>query len=127
MDRRWGTRKYLLLRVGLEMPSYSKQVLPASLLDIGMGGVFIETEVFLPTDTPIIIELKLPVNLSQNSFRLNARIVRRTIRGVGIAFVGMAAGVVHALSEALCLYEQQLEPLEQDILSSLVMHNKLPV
>lgn len=127
MDRRWCARKFLHMTIALEVPSYSKKVTAAILLDIGLGGAFIETDMLLPSDAVVIISLKLPVNLPQNSFRLNSRVVRRTPRGTGVAFVSMPAGLIKSLGEALAVYEQQLDPMEVDILSGSMMGNKLPV
>jgi hypothetical protein len=108
MDRRWCARKYLTLGIRLEVPSY-KKTLAATLLDLSPGGAFIETEVLLPFNSPLTVELKLPDSFSQNTFRLNARLVHRELKGAGMAFVGMSAGMIQALSEALSQYELRIE------------------
>jgi hypothetical protein len=68
----------------------------------------------LPSNAPLLIELKFPGNLLRNSFRLNARMVRSTPVGAGVAFVGIPAGMISVLSEVLAQYEQQ-----RDLFNSL--------
>ncbi|HEX5056651.1 MAG TPA: PilZ domain-containing protein [Gammaproteobacteria bacterium] len=109
MDRRWSTRKYLSLYASLEVPSYNRTVV-GNLRDLSPGGAFIETEVLLPADAPLTLEFRFPGILSQNTFRLNARLIHRHPGGAGIAFVGMSPALIHALSEALSQYELQQEP-----------------
>src|SRR5688572_12879936 len=112
MERRSSTRKNLYQSISLVVPSYNKRVVTARVLDIGLGGAFIETEVLLPDKAALIIELKLPGKFIQNKFRLNARLVHRSLRGVGVAFVGMPAGMTDALNQALSRHEKQFEPAQ---------------
>lgn len=107
MERRWCTRKYLSLGVRLEIPSYNRTV-AATLLDLSPGGAFVETAVLLPANASLTVEVKLPGVRSLNAFRLNARLVHRGLRGVGIAFVGMSAALIQALSDAIAQYELRL-------------------
>lgn len=109
MERRWCTRKYLSLGIKLEVPSYNKTV-AATLLDLSPGGAFVETEVLLPANAPLTVELKLPDSFSQKTFRLNARLVHRGLRGVGMAFVGMSAALIQTLSGAISRYELRIGP-----------------
>ena len=125
MERRWNTRKNLYLSVTLEITSYNNRIVPAKLVDISPSGAFIETQVLLPDNAALIIDLKLPGDPAQNSFRLNATMVRRTMRGVGVVFVGLRAGVINALSEALSRQEKRLEPFEPDMLSGFAMNKVL--
>jgi hypothetical protein len=105
VERRLSPRKYLQLGVMLEIPS-SSQPVRANLLDISMSGAFIETEAVLSISTPLIMGLKLSIADLQNSFRLYARVVRRTCAGVGVAFLPMPHDLTDALSRALSRYEQ---------------------
>jgi hypothetical protein len=125
MERRWNIRKNLYLNIALEVTSYNKRVVAAKLVDISPSGAFIETQVLLPDNAALVMEFKLPGKSVQNSFRLNARMVRRTMRGAGVVFVGMRASVINALSEALSQREKQLEPLKPDTLSGFGMHKAL--
>lgn len=109
MERRWCTRKYLSLGINLEVPSYNKSM-AATLLDLSPGGAFVETEVLLPANAPLTVELKLPNAFSQKTFRLNARLVHRGLRGAGMAFVGMSASLIQALSAAITQYELRIGP-----------------
>jgi hypothetical protein len=113
MERRSSTRTTLYQNISLVVPSYNKRVVAATVLDIAVGGAFIETEVLLPDKAALIIELKLPGKFVQNKFRLNARLVHRTLRGVGVTFVGLPAGMIDALNQALSRYEKQSEPVQQ--------------
>jgi hypothetical protein len=106
MDRRLSPRKNMHLGVTLEIPS-CKQAMDATLRNISLGGAFIETLTLLPPNALILIELTIPGNLLQNSFRLNARTVRNTPTGIGLVFVGAFAGVIKVLEQVLFQYEQQ--------------------
>jgi hypothetical protein len=121
MERRSNTRKNLYQGISLVVPAYNKRVVTARVLDIGLGGAFIETEVLLPENAALIIELKLPGKFVQNKFRLNARLVHRTLRGVGVAFVGMPPGMIDALSQSLSRHEKQSEPFTPDVVSGFAM------
>jgi hypothetical protein len=105
-NRRWKPRIYLQLDVSLEIP-FSSEPVSANLHDISLTGAFIETLALLSTSTPLIVALKLPGAQLQKSFRLCARVVRRTQTGVGVAFLPMPADMVNALGEALSRHEQQ--------------------
>src|SRR5688572_17929935 len=100
MERRWSPRKNLQLGITLEIPSNSQPV-GANLLDISLGGAFIETQAVLSTSTPLIMALKLAGTKLQTSFRLYTRVVRRTQTGIGVAFLPMPAGMINTLSDAL--------------------------
>jgi hypothetical protein len=108
MDRRWSIRKPLYLGVTLEIPSCN-QAAAATLLDISLGGALLETQILLPSNAVLTMLLKLPGKSVRNYFSLKARMVHRTLRGAGLAFVDMPTGLSNALSEALFQYEQQLE------------------
>src|SRR5690242_19321772 len=97
MERRSNARKDLHMSVIVQVPAYNKRVVQATLLDISLGGAFIETEVLLPANAGLVIELKLAGKFVQNKFRLNARIVHRALRGVGVAFEGVPVGIANAL------------------------------
>lgn len=105
MERRLNLRKHLRLDVMLEIPSSSKPV-KANLLDISMGGAFIETDALLSISTPLIMALKLSDASFQKGFRLYARVIRRTHAGVGVAFLPMPHDMTDALGEALTQYER---------------------
>jgi hypothetical protein len=107
MERRSNIRKGLHMSIVVQVPAYNKRMVSATLLDISPGGAFIETEVLLPANAGLILELKLPGKFVQNKFRLNARIVHRALRGVGVAFVGVPVGIANALTKALARYEGQ--------------------
>jgi hypothetical protein len=116
LERRWSTRKNLYVNIDLQVPAYYKRIIPATLLDISLGGAFIGTQVPLPPNTTLAIKLKLPGGFIRNGFRLNARLVHNTPRGVGVAFVGARAGVIKALIEALSRQEKQLKSVKPAIL-----------
>lgn len=105
MDRRSNVRTYLRLRVAVEIPSVRNPVW-ANLLDISLGGAFIEMPSLLRASAPLIVEFKVPDSRPQNTFRLYARVVRRTPAGIGVAFLNMPTATLHALSAALAQMPQ---------------------
>lgn len=125
LERRWSTRKNIYVGVDLQAPSYSKGEVPATLLDISLGGAFIGTRTLLPAQATLTIKLKLPGCFVRSSFRLNARIVHCTPRGVGVSFVGVPAGVIHALCEALSKQEKQPKTLKPYALPGFAMNKEL--
>lgn len=115
MERRSCTRKNLYQSIDLQVPSYNQRVVAATLIDISLSGAFIGTQVLLPADGALVLELQLPGNAVQNRFHLNARTVRRTARGVGVAFVDLPADAGNALSKTLSHpYEKQPESFKPD-------------
>jgi hypothetical protein len=125
MERRSNSRINLYLSTVVQVPSYNKRIVPARLVDISLGGAFIETEVLLPANAALIIEFKLPGKFVLKKFRLNSRIVHRSLRGVGVAFVGIPVGTANAMAKALSRYEEELEPINPDAVAGLVINNKL--
>jgi hypothetical protein len=119
LERRWSTRKNLYANVELQVPAYCthlKRAVPATLLDISLGGAFIGTQLPLPPNTVLAIKLKLPGVFVRNGFRLHARAIHSTPRGVGVSFVDMRAGLINVLIEALSRREEQLKPAGQVLL-----------
>lgn len=106
MERRLSPRKFFQLKITLEIPS-SSQPVRANLLDISVHGAFIETNALLSISTPLILAIKLSDTGLQSSFRLYARVIRRTQSGVGVAFLPMPADLTDALSTALVRYERE--------------------
>lgn len=100
MERRSNPRKYLRRQITLEIPS-SRKPIGATMLDISLGGAFIEVDSVLRVSTILMIEFRLPDSRPQNTFRLFAKVVRRTRAGLGVAFLKMPMGTLHALNEAL--------------------------
>jgi hypothetical protein len=111
VERRLSARKNLDLRVILEIPSYNTQRVSATLHDISSRGAFINTQVPLPSNAPLFLELKLSGNSAQYNFRLNSKMIHSTSRGMGLSFVNIPAGVINTLSDALSQYEKQFEPV----------------
>jgi hypothetical protein len=105
-DRRSSPRKHLQLGVTLETLS-NNQPIAANLLDISLGGAFIKTQTLLSISAPLIMALTLSGTHLQKSFRLYARVVRRTPTGVGVTFFPMPAGIIKALIEALSWHAEQ--------------------
>jgi hypothetical protein len=105
-DRRLSPRKHLQLGVTLETLSDSEPI-AANLLDISMGGAFIKTQTLLFISAPLIMALKLSANHFQKSFRLYARVVRRTPMGVGVTFFPMPPEIIKALIEAVSRHAEQ--------------------
>ncbi|HEX5056642.1 MAG TPA: PilZ domain-containing protein [Gammaproteobacteria bacterium] len=129
LERRWSTRKNLYVNVDLHVPayySYCKRVIPATLLDISLGGAFIGTQLPLPPDTVFAIKLKIPDVFVRNGFRLHARAVHNTSRGVGVSFVDMRAGLVNVLIEALSRQDTRIKPAKPTIYPGFAVHKALP-
>jgi hypothetical protein len=122
-ERRWSTRRNLYLSVDLQVPF--KGMVPAALLEINLNGAFIETQVLLPVDTALTIKLNLPDNFVRSSFRINIRIVHSTSRGMGVAFVGMRAGVINALIKALSTHEKQPVPVKPSMFPGFAMNDEI--
>lgn len=100
MERRANARKPLHQRVRLEIPAL-RDPISATMLDISLGGAFIEMDSLLRASAPLIVEFRLPDSRPQNTFRLFAKVVRRSPGGLGIKFLKMPQATLHALSEAL--------------------------
>jgi hypothetical protein len=105
-DRRLSPRKHLQLGITLETLSDGEPI-AANLLDISMGGAFIKTQTLLFISAPLIMALKLSANHFQKSFRLYARVVRRTPTGVGVTFFPMPPAIITALIEAVSRHAEQ--------------------
>lgn len=84
----------------MEIPS-NRKPLGARLLDIGLGGAFVEMESLLRKGSLLILEFRLPDSRPQNTFRLYAKVARRAQTGVGVAFLSMPAATVRALDATL--------------------------
>jgi Tfp pilus assembly protein PilZ len=119
-DRRSSPRKPLQLSVTLETLSDS-QPMAANLLNISMGGAFIKTQAMLSISAPLIMALKLSGSHLQRSFRLYARVVRRTPAGVGVTFFPMPPDIINALIEALSWHAEQ-QPGIQPVADSHYRH-----
>ena len=100
MERRAYSRKYLRLKIKVEIPA-KRTPISACLLDISRKGAFIEMPSLLPASTTLIVEFRLPDNRPQNIFRLYAKVMRRTARGIGVSFLNMPAATLQALDAAI--------------------------
>jgi hypothetical protein len=100
MERRAYNRKYLRLKIKVEIPA-KRDPIGACLLDISRKGAFIEIPSLLPASTPLIVEFQLPDSRPQNIFRLYAKVIRRTASGIGVSFLNMPTSTLHALDAAI--------------------------
>ncbi|HEX5055329.1 MAG TPA: PilZ domain-containing protein [Gammaproteobacteria bacterium] len=100
MERRSYSRKYLRLKIKVEIPA-KRTPIGACLLDISRKGAFIEMPALLPASAPLIVEFRLPDGRPQNIFRLYAKVIRRTASGIGVSFLNMPAATSHALDAAI--------------------------
>lgn len=101
MEHRWSLRKPYRCPVVLSSPAHGS--ISARMRDIGLGGVFVETDgSALPVNTLVTVQFLLG-GLPQE-FRLHALVVRRAATGIGIMFLEAATEVVTALRRAL--YEE---------------------
>src|SRR5687767_14600178 len=110
-DRRLSPRKHLQLDITLETLSKGEPPIATNLLDISMGGAFIKTQALLFISAPLIMALKLSGDHLQKSFRLYARVVRRTPMGVGVTFFPMPPAIIKALIEAVSRHAEQPDTL----------------
>lgn len=100
MDRRAHARKYFRVPASVEIPS-GRNPVSARLLDISLGGAFVEVTSLLRKGSLLILQFRLPDSRPQNTFRLYAKVMRRVRTGVGVAFLRMPAATLHALDAAL--------------------------
>jgi len=80
-------RKVVPIDVVIELPNGS--FFSAVLRDVSASGAFVTTKRPLAEGAVVTLELQLPVSskLAQRSFRIDARLARRTELGWGLAFV----------------------------------------
>jgi len=103
MDRRWSARKRIRQRAVLEAPNIG--LIVADMHDASLGGTFVDTNsVVLPHNAPVVVDFKIPRGGRNESFRLDAIVVRRSSTGAGLMFLHMAPAVIRALSDALSQY-----------------------
>src|SRR5262249_22526852 len=69
------------------------------LRDISTSGAFIVTKRPLEVDMIVALEIRIPApqGVQQASYRVNARIARRTNLGCGLAFLDAPPGLVAAI------------------------------
>jgi hypothetical protein len=96
-----AARKVVPIDVLVELPSGG--FFSTLLRDVSTSGAFIVTKRALEVDSVVALEMQIPARgtLRQSSFRANARIVRRTDTGYGLAFVDPSSDLVAALAAAI--------------------------
>jgi PilZ domain len=86
MEHRWSVRKPHRCRVVVDCPRTG--LIGASLCNIGVGGMFVETAgIDLPLNAPISVAFTLGREDYREDFRLPAMVVRRPADGAGIMFL----------------------------------------
>ncbi|MEZ4294526.1 MAG: PilZ domain-containing protein [Polyangiaceae bacterium] len=73
---------------------------PASLRDVSLGGVFLETEAPAPYGARIVIHVKLPGLKDESTIQATVRWVKKG-SGMGVQFGVMGARETHALLSLL--------------------------
>jgi tetratricopeptide (TPR) repeat protein len=94
-----AARKVIPVDVVVELPSGS--FFSSVLRDLSTSGAFIVTKRTIEVDTIVSLELHLPKSsaLSFASYRIDARIARRTDLGWGLAFVRPPTDLVAAIAQ----------------------------
>lgn len=100
MEHRWSVRKPQRCPVLVDTPRQGR--VAAKLQDIGIGGMFIETDaITLPLNTPVNVAFTLPREPYREDFRLPAMVVRHTSTGAGVMFLDIEIDTLRALRRAL--------------------------
>jgi hypothetical protein len=107
MEHRWSVRKPQRCPVVVDTPRHGR--VAAKLHDIGIGGMFIETDdITLPLNTTVNVAFTLPREPYREDFRLPAMVVRHAPTGAGVMFLDIEVDTLRALRHAL------YEPLNSD-------------
>lgn len=100
MEQRWSPRTRADLDVDL---SFRGEVFSGcKVIDIGMGGLFVEVEKEFPRDT--VLELKFLITADDGldtKHRLRASVARSSDSGLGMMFCDFDAGTFRSLQEVL--------------------------
>ncbi|HEX9812845.1 MAG TPA: PilZ domain-containing protein [Burkholderiales bacterium] len=100
MEHRWSIRKPHQCSVIVDCPRIG--LAAAQLRDIGIGGMFVETNrVDLPLNAMINVAFALGRDDNREEFCLPAMVVRRTDRGAGLMFLEPERDVLRTLHGAL--------------------------
>lgn len=100
MEHRWNTRASHRCDVAVDCAHCGLFVGHAR--DIGLGGMFIETEDReLPLHTPIQVVFSLDDGEYRNDFRLSGMVVRQIKGGIGVMFIGTSGDTLAALRRVL--------------------------
>jgi hypothetical protein len=100
MEHRWSVRKPQRCPVVVDTPRHGR--IAAKLHDIGIGGMFIETDdIALPLNTPVNVAFTLPREPYREDFRLPAMVVRHAPTGAGVMFLDIEVDTLRALRRAL--------------------------
>lgn len=109
MEHRWSLRKTLQRPVLLSSPQHG--TLSARMRDIGLGGMYVETDGPIP---PLNALVSVSFGLGEwpHEFCLRGLVVRRTASGAGIMFIETAPEVSAALRRALYQHQGERRPVE---------------
>ena len=117
MEHRWSVRKPQCCPVVVDTPRQGR--VAAKLQDIGIGGMFIETDdITLPLNTPVNVAFTLPREPFREDFRLPAMVVRHAPTGAGVMFLDIELNILRALRRAL--YEPLNSERELEVATSSI-------
>ena len=112
MEHRWSVRKPQQCRVVVDTPRHGP--VAAKLLDIGIGGMFIEAEdIGLPLNTSVNVAFSLMREADREDFRLPAMVIRHAPNGAGVMFLDVDVDTLRALRRVL--YEPTKPELERSL------------
>ena len=124
MEHRWSVRKPHRCRIVVDTPRHGR--IPATLRDVGIGGMFIATDgVKLPLNTPLQVAFSLLRDTDRNDFRLPAMVVRQESTGAGIMFLDIDVETLRALRRTL--YEFNKPGITRDPSAPLTSKDDRPV
>lgn len=99
IEKRWSSRQPLRLEVDLEC---GDDRVSGRTLDIGLGGAFIETEVYhFQQDKDVVLRFQSQHVAQTEPADLNARIVRVAEEGVGLMFQDFNADAYRSLKTVM--------------------------
>jgi len=111
MEHRWSVRKPHRCRIVVDTPRHGR--IPATLKDVGIGGMFIATDgVTLPLNTPLQVAFSLLRDTDRDDFRLPAMVVRQESMGAAVMFLDIDVETLRALR--LALYESNKPEVMHD-------------
>jgi hypothetical protein len=113
MERRQNSRQPISLPVTLKLLDTS--AVPATVLDISLSGLFVESPLCLPSFTRLDVLFDITSAEKRYDFRLESIVVRGTRTGMGLTFERTNPNTIGSLSEALaylsfCAMERGISP-----------------
>ena len=99
MEHRCSTRMPIAGSVIVSRPTHDR--VRAGIANIGVGGIYIETQERFPPNAIVLVDLLLPTG---NQFQLRAMVIHRTSGGAGLMFEDFETKTARMLRATLDRY-----------------------